>query len=329
MRRSLQALPFSSWLVSPSPRASQEHLDGILDRGQHEAYVRFLEALEQKSIAKIISRQRAVTPSGMRREFLVEFEYASAVPAGLGSVGVQFETFSRTVRCVPTALNDGRILLETEVEIPGQAVPIAGKTVSECLKEAAVRLKQRPVVLEADQSLVLGGHEWILLVTPKLVGKESAEPTTDRNTSVSDQPKADLTALHAAVRALVLKHYPKADVTLQGNKIRFSFNTRKFMIHEPLLTGEWQDAWEVIGPQKGGILGYVELRPGRWEGHACRPSASDKRYFTELWMAPQSARHGCYLDVVLSYPHDAPEDFLADFRRLVDGFDAYLTPTHK
>src|SRR5262249_4072096 len=176
---------------------------------------------------------------------------------------------------------------------------------------------------------LLGGGEWAVPVTHNRGAKVEATPARNEIGSRDGQPKADLRALHAAIRSLVLKHYPKADVTLESERIHFSFNTRKFMIHEPLLTGEWQDAWEDTGPQKGGILGCVELRPGSYGGQASRPQAHDKRYFTDLYLAPHSAARDCYLDVMLRYPHDAPEDFLADFRRLVDGFETYLPPPGK
>jgi hypothetical protein len=81
-----------------------------------------------------------------------------------------------------------------------------------------------------------------------------------------DTPKPDLKPLLAEVRKLVEQHYPKGKVTLKDQTIHFEFNVRQFMIHEPLLTGEWQDAHEETGPQKGGIHGDIELRAGKYGG---------------------------------------------------------------
>src|SRR5262245_35443640 len=53
-----------------------------------------------------------------------------------------------------------------------------------------------------------------------------------------DAPKADLKPFLEEVRKLVEKHYPKAKVTLKDRTIHFEFNTRKYMIHEALMTGE-------------------------------------------------------------------------------------------
>src|SRR3989454_4419809 len=48
--------------------------------------------------------------------------------------------------------------------------------------------------------------------------------------------------------------------------IHFEARTRRFMVHEPLKTGEWQHARETIGPQRGGVVGNMELRTGKYLG---------------------------------------------------------------
>jgi hypothetical protein len=126
-------------------------------------------------------------------------------------------------------------------------------------------------------------------------------------------PKPDLKPLFEKVRQLVEKHYPKAEMTLKDQTIHFEFNTRKFMIHEPLLTGEWQDAREEAGPQKSGIYGDIELRAGKYAGMAVTPQSFDKRYFTLLLMAPYSKKLNYHLYVHLKYPRDVPQEFLKEF----------------
>src|SRR5262245_15575046 len=106
--------------------------------------------------------------------------------------------------------------------------------------------------------------------------------------AADDASKPDLKPLLREVRTLVEKHYPKAEVTMKDRTIHFEFNTRKYMIHEPLLTGEWQDAHEELGPQKSGIYGDIELGTGVYGGQAVVPQSFDKRYFTLLLMAPYS-----------------------------------------
>jgi hypothetical protein len=145
--------------------------------------------------------------------------------------------------------------------------------------------------------------------------------------AADDAPKLNLKPLLMEVRKVVEKHYPKATVTLKDQTIHFEFNTRKFMIHEPLLTGEWQEAHEEPGPQKDGICGDIELREGRYKGMAAVPQSFDKHYFTLLLTAPHSKKLDHHLYIQLKYPRDAPKDFLKEFERLVDAFEKQVTAT--
>jgi hypothetical protein len=147
--------------------------------------------------------------------------------------------------------------------------------------------------------------------------------------AADDAPKPDLKPLLEEVRKLVGKHYPKAKVTLKDQAIHFEFNTRQFMIHEPLLTGEWQDAREEPGPQKSGIYGDIELRAGEYGGMAVTPQSFDKRYFTLLLMAPYSKKLDHHLYVRLKYPRDVPKAFLEEFQRLADGFETHVPARDK
>lgn len=142
--------------------------------------------------------------------------------------------------------------------------------------------------------------------------------------AADDIPKPDLKPLLEQVRELVQKHYPKATVSLKDKTIHIEYNTRKFMIHEPLLTGEWQDAHEEPGPQKGGIYGDIELRAGEYGGMAALPQSFDKRYFTLFVTAPYSKKLDRHLDIHLKYPRDVPKDFLKEFERLVGGFEKHV-----
>ena len=148
-------------------------------------------------------------------------------------------------------------------------------------------------------------------------------------TAAADAPKPDLKPLLEQVRKLVEKHYPKAKVTLKDQTIRVEFNVRKFMIHEPLLTGEWQDAHEEPGPQKGGIYADIELRAGAYGGMAAVPQSFDKRYFTLLLTASHSKKLDQHLYIHLKYPRDVPKDFLKEFRLLMDGFEKHVQATGK
>jgi len=133
---------------------------------------------------------------------------------------------------------------------------------------------------------------------------------------------------HREVRRLVKKYYPKASSHVLVSAIHFEQDTRIFVVHEPLKTGEWQDPRKQRGPKKSGILGRIELRQGKYLGAAVAPHSFDKRYFSVLFLAPYSSKCDCHLYTHLSYPQDVDKRFLSEFRSLVDEFERhYLTPT--
>ena len=136
----------------------------------------------------------------------------------------------------------------------------------------------------------------------------------------------ELETLRSAVAALVHKHYPGATVTLIDHSIRFEFNTRTFFVHELSRTGDrWQDAHEEPGPQPGGIHGELEMRPGPYAGAAIVPQAFDRRYFTLYVAAPYARSLDHHLYVRLKYPSGTKPEFLSDFRRLTDTFEAHVS----
>ena len=142
----------------------------------------------------------------------------------------------------------------------------------------------------------------------------------------------DLKPFLKEVTALVKKHYPDATVTLSDQTIHFEFNTRKFMIHTSLPNGVWQEAREHVGPKreglrsekKSGIMGDIEWYSGPYRGMAAAPQSFDEKYFTRLFMAPETQKHDAYLHVNLKYPTDVPEDFLKDFQSLVNDFEKHI-----
>jgi hypothetical protein len=118
-----------------------------------------------------------------------------------------------------------------------------------------------------------------------------------------DAPKPDLKPLLAEVCKLVEKHYPKAEVALKDGDIHFQFNTRKFMIHEPLLTGEWQDAHEEVGPQKGASSRLASSPAVRRPG--CRAAVVRQAVLRRAADGPYP-RNDHHLYVRLKYPRDVP-----------------------
>ncbi len=111
-----------------------------------------------------------------------------------------------------------------------------------------------------------------------------------------------LDRLYRVTTALVLRYYPHAKTELSQHTIHFESGTRRFMMHEQLKTGEWQDAHETTGAQRGGVVGDMELRAGKYLGAAVVPRPFDKRAFPPLVMAPSSGSPDAHLPPHLPSP---------------------------
>lgn len=135
----------------------------------------------------------------------------------------------------------------------------------------------------------------------------------------------DAGRFYGDVRQLVRRHYPAATAHHLRNKIHFEHDTRIFIVHEPLKTGEWQDPWEERGPKKGGVYCDIEYRPGPYGGAAAIPQTFDKRYFKLYLLAPYSKKLDGHLYVHLKLPGigSPPEGFQEELTALINGLEAY------
>jgi hypothetical protein len=126
--------------------------------------------------------------------------------------------------------------------------------------------------------------------------------------------------VYSELESLFRKYYSHATVRRSSRALHIEYATRHFMVHEPLKSGEWQDAREVLGPDRGGIVCDIEEREGKYLGAAVVPQTFDKRYFALFVAAPESKSRGEHLYVHLLYPPDARPDFLERFTKIVEGF---------
>jgi hypothetical protein len=164
--------------------------------------------------------------------------------------------------------------------------------------------------------LALIGAGLATLLTPASAAGPATTPS---------EPRYDLDALYREVRAVVRRYYPEATAHRLDRKIHFEHDTRVFVVHEPLKTGEWQDPWEERGPRQRGIIADIEIVPGRWRGAAVVPQSFDRRYFTHHLMAPYSETLDAHLYVSIKYPRTVPDGFLRELADVLNHFDRYVT----
>jgi len=146
-----------------------------------------------------------------------------------------------------------------------------------------------------------------------------------------------LVPLFGKVDSLVREYYPEASLTNLENTIHFEYRARDFMVHEPLMDGNWQNAQQVRGPNRNGIVCDITLYPGKYEntqwvwirdpsGH--RYWIYDKRYYRELLFIPYSSTQNCHLYVLLRVPANASERFIEKFDDLISNFGDNLKSTN-
>lgn len=119
--------------------------------------------------------------------------------------------------------------------------------------------------------------------------------------------------VYAGLHPVFQRYYPKVSARLAASGIDFEYDTRAFLIHVPLKTGEWQEAREIKGPNRRGILCHISLVQGRYDGPAILPQTFNDRYFETLVMAVAQAGERAYLYVHLSYPDGVDARFLNEF----------------
>jgi hypothetical protein len=116
---------------------------------------------------------------------------------------------------------------------------------------------------------------------------------------------------------------------LLDNKICFERDTRIFLIHHPLKTGEWQDPAEERGPTLNGVLVEVAIAPGPYRGAAMAPQNFDRHYFTIFFMAPHSEKLDAHLHVRVKHSSRVPPSFLKELTAVLDRFDEHVSKPEK
>ena len=92
------------------------------------------------------------------------------------------------------------------------------------------------------------------------------------------------------------------------------------MIHLPLKTGEWQEAREMEGPDRGGIICALSYQKGKWMGAAMVPQTFEYHYYSSTLSCPYNMKLDMHLESHLSYPANVKAEFLRAYTQIVDAF---------
>lgn len=105
-----------------------------------------------------------------------------------------------------------------------------------------------------------------------------------------------LGVLYSNLQALFLRHYPQVASRRTESSLHFEYDTRVFLVHRVLKTGEWQEAREELGPNRHGILCDIGVVQGLYQGAAVvAPGlhAGSEPYFRTLSGHEAAPKAGC------------------------------------
>jgi hypothetical protein len=169
----------------------------------------------------------------------------------------------------------------------------------------------------------------LLLVPLAIAATAATEPRPEEPPPEAPAPRYDLRTLHAELGRVVQRHYPGCTSHVLDGKIYFERDTRVFLVHHPLKTGEWQDPMEERGPKLNGIIVEVAIAPGPYGGAAMVPQSFDHHYFTRFVTAPYSEKLDAHLHVTVKHGARAPQDFLKELTATLDRFDEHVSKPGK
>ena len=138
---------------SAAPTATgQNFTAGVL--GDDIAFNVFIQALEQRNIAKLLDEPVLVAQNGRPAEFLSGGEIPIQVAAGLGANSIQFRPFGTKLDIVPIVQGQGQLTLEVRAEVSEIANDLSGTS---GVPGFRVRRVNTGVKMKAGHTLALAG----------------------------------------------------------------------------------------------------------------------------------------------------------------------------
>ena len=122
--------------------------------GNNTAFNAFIEALEQRNVAKLLDQPTLVAQNGRPAEFLSGGEIPIQVAAGLGANAIQFRPFGTKLDIVPIVHGAGQLTLEVRAEVSEVANDLSGES---GVPGFRVRRVNTGVKMKAGHTLALAG----------------------------------------------------------------------------------------------------------------------------------------------------------------------------
>lgn len=142
----------SEGITGPIVGSGQDFAGGILtDSTQFAA---FMQALEQRNVAKIVDQPVLIAQNGRPAEFLAGGEVPFLIQQGLGNSSFEFRSFGTKLDLVPIVEGQGYLTLEVRAEVSQVAEDLGGDS---GLPGFRVRRVNTGVKMRAGHTLALAG----------------------------------------------------------------------------------------------------------------------------------------------------------------------------
>lgn len=130
----------------------QNITSGVFSNGS--SFNLFIDALEQRNVAKLLDEPTLVSQNGRPAEFLSGGEVPIQVASGLGTNSIEFRPFGTKLDIVPIVHGQGQLTLEVRAEVSELANELAGDT---GVPGFRVRRVNTGVKMRAGHTLALAG----------------------------------------------------------------------------------------------------------------------------------------------------------------------------
>ena len=137
---------------------------------------------------------------------------------------------------------------------------------------------------------------WILLLGIPLQAEESEFPK-EESTKI-------LTSIQTQLKTLFEKSKLDVAISVEDQTLTARYKTREFMVHIPLMTGQYQDAFKEEGPDFKGLLVTLRVGKGRREERQIVLPQTSKQPYWLVYLDMLPLKNGFCLDVNIKYSPD-------------------------
>jgi len=160
----------------------------------------------------------------------------------------------------------------------------------------------KTIILNLSASLLLAASVGVGYIAPC-----AAAETTASSSSASESLKE----LEAQLDPVLKKHFPKAVIKKNDNSMHFEFKAQKYAT---------TDSGIVLGPKTDGIVGDIEVKPGKHKGKHVMPLTTNETLYYSIAWWPYSTAKNSHLYIKLLFPHDVNIAVADEFKEALNSF---------